>query len=157
MVERHMSKLKKTSGSLLQERAAKKRFGTRMMVVLPDRSILPAWRFWVVIHSDLPGKENLIYLTDEMKRIEALYERHIPELAPEDRPRRAFRLAMKSMDFEIRGVNSDHHDLKILALANGLSEGEFSVVQAEKEPLLCMDAEAIRKLGAAPGDSLSLH
>lgn len=143
------------SAASQQLKALRKQIGRKLKVRLPSGEVVPAWQLWAAsVQSNDPGAE---YLPSETHRIEALYEAHAPEVPVKERRRRALRMALKLAAFEVMGLDGDAADLRILALANGLSLGEFSEVVVDGEPVLGLSADAMRQLGASPGDSTAVH
>ena len=139
-----------------QRKAYRKQIGNALKVRFPDGRIIHAWQLWeAAMHSSNPAAA---YLPTETARIEALYSEHAPEVPCNERRRRAVRMALKLAAFEVVGPEAgDASDLRVLALSNGLTEQDFTVGSEIGEPMLAIDPQALRQLGAAPGDSTAIH
>ena len=138
-----------------QRKSYRQSIGSKLKVQFPDGRLIPAWKLWeMAAHSPDPASD---YLATETARIEALDTAHCPDVLADDRRRRAFRMALKLAAFEVIGVDGDEHDLRILAIANGLSPTDFDVAMKDGEPMLVLDADALRLLSASPGQNTSIH
>ncbi|MDP4024149.1 hypothetical protein Q8W71_16085 [Methylobacterium sp. NEAU 140] len=136
-------------------RWCKKMIGEEMVVPLPDGGRAPAWELWLA--QILSTQPDANYLTDESVRISQIYQDYAPNVPHTERFQRAFRTALRGIDLAVEGDQFDADDMTVLMILNGLCTEDFTINEVEYGPLVLLNADTIRRLGAKPGSSTLVH